>query len=260
MLEISNLSVAFEPASTKQDQPFTVLSNLSFSVKEKEFLCILGPSGCGKTTLLRVIIGLLPKQSGSITIAGSEKYAAGEDVCLVFQSYGLFPWQTVEQNVEFGLKIKGVPEHDRKAKAQEFIRLTSLEGFENHYPHQISGGMQQRVGLARALSCNPKLLLMDEPFAAVDFQTRERLQDELLRIYEQTESTVVFVTHSIEEAVYLGTRVIVFSRPPSRVLEDIPIDLGRERWCRDIRLEHGYEDYVIQARRALQESSEGCDD
>jgi NitT/TauT family transport system ATP-binding protein len=256
VLEISNLSVAFEPATNKDDQVFQVLHNLSFSMKEKEFLCILGPSGCGKTTLLRVIIGLLLKQSGTIKVAGQEKYSPGKDVCLVFQSYGLFPWQTVNQNVQFGLKIQGVPEKKRQELAKHYIDLAGLEGFENHYPHQISGGMQQRVGLARALACKPNLLLMDEPFAAVDFQTRERLQDELLRIYEQTDSTVVFVTHSIEEAVYLGTRVIVMSRAPSQVKEDIQINLGDKRWDRDVRLEHTYEDYVIMARRALQTTSE----
>lgn len=256
MLEISDLTVQFEPPSGKQGQVLTVLEHLSFSVKPKEFVCVLGPSGCGKTTMLRVIVGLVEKRAGIVRIGGNEKYAPGEDVCLVFQSYGLFPWQTVRQNVEFGLKIRGLPQRQVRESAEHFIVLTGLKGFEDHYPHQISGGMQQRVGLARALACKPKLLLMDEPFAAVDFQTRERLQDEVLKLVEQTESTVVFVTHSIEEAVYLGTRVIVISRAPGRIVEDISVDLGRSRWGREVRLSHEFEDYVIEARRGLQRGTE----
>jgi NitT/TauT family transport system ATP-binding protein len=259
VLEISHLTVAFDSADGSSDSQFTVLDDLSFTVDENEFLCVLGPSGCGKTTMLRVVIGLQDKQSGVIRISGQEQYAPGRDVCLVFQSYGLFPWQTVIQNVEFGLKIQGVPESERKEKADYYIDLTGLKGFENHYPHQISGGMQQRVGLARALACQPKLLLMDEPFAAVDLQTRERLQDELLRICEQTSSTVVFVTHSIEEAVYLGTRVIVMSRAPSEILKDMPVDLGSNRWKRGVRLDRAFEDYVIEVRKALQSGTEEHD-
>jgi NitT/TauT family transport system ATP-binding protein len=259
VLEISNLTVAFDSANGNPDSRFTVLDDLSFTVDENEFLSVVGPSGCGKTTMLRVVIGLQKKESGAIRIAGQEQYAPGRDVCLVFQSYGLFPWQTVSQNVEFGLKMRGTLEHERKEKAEYFIELTGLHGFENHYPHQISGGMQQRVGLARALACQPKLLLMDEPFAAVDLQTRERLQDELLRIFEQTSSTVVFVTHSIEEAVYLGTRVIVMSRAPSEILQDLPIELGSNRWQRGIRLDRSFEDYVIEVRKALQAGTEDVD-
>lgn len=256
MLEVSGLSVQFEPPSAKPGQTLTVLSDLSFSVKPREFVCVLGPSGCGKTTMLRVIVGLVEKQAGVVRVAGNERYAPGQDVCLVFQSYGLFPWQTVRQNVEFGLKIRGLPDQDVRESARHFIGLTGLEGFEDHYPHQISGGMQQRVGLARALACKPKLLLMDEPFAAVDFQTREHLQDEVLKLVEKTESTVVFVTHSIEEAVYLGTRVIVISKGPGRIVEDISVDLGGSRWERGVRLSHEFEDYVIEARRGLQRGTE----
>ena len=249
MLEVSNLSVSFERPDN--GQAHTVLDDVSFRVASGEFISVLGPSGCGKTTILRVIVGLLAADQGSIQIAGSSRYAPGRDVCLVFQSYGLFPWRTVRQNVEFGLKMRGVPPGERRQVGQAFIDLVGLQAFENHFPHQISGGMQQRVGLARALACKPKLLLMDEPFAAVDAQTRERLQTELLRLVGQTESTVVFVTHSIEEAVYLGTRVLVMAANPGRIVADVPVGLGDRRWEREVRLERAFEDCVIEARQAL---------
>ncbi|MCC6192557.1 MAG: ABC transporter ATP-binding protein [Anaerolineales bacterium] len=251
MLEVSNLTVSFERPEQPDAGAFRVVEDLSFGVAAGEFVSILGPSGCGKTTLLRVIVRLAPAEHGTIKIDDSEKYAPGRDVCLVFQSYGLFPWRTVRENVEFGLKMQGVAARERRATGQEFIDLVGLSGFEQHYPHQISGGMQQRVGLARALACRPKLLLMDEPFAAVDAQTRERLQTELLRIVAQTASTVVFVTHSIQEAVYLGTRVLVMGARPGRIAADLPVPLGSERWRRDVRLERRFEDHVLEARQAL---------
>lgn len=258
MLEISELAVSFESAGHNHNGRFTVLDGFFLSVSPGEFVSILGPSGCGKTTLLRVIIGLVKAERGSIKLAGSSRYKPGKDVCLVFQSYGLFPWRTVRENIEFGLKIRGVPAAERHEVSDYYIQLTGLTGFENHYPHQISGGMQQRVGVARGLSCSPQLLLMDEPFAAVDAQTRERLQTELLRIVEGVEgasTTVMFVTHSIEEAVYLGTRVIVMSSAPGRIVKDMQVDLGAERWARDVRLEDDFEDYVHEARRALKEGT-----
>jgi NitT/TauT family transport system ATP-binding protein len=258
MLEVSDLAVSFESAGDNHNGRFAVLDGLSFSVAPGEFVSILGPSGCGKTTLLRVIVGLVKADRGSIKIAGSSRYKPGKDVCLVFQSYGLFPWRTVRENIEFGLKIRGMPAAERRDISDYYIQLTGLSGFENHYPHQISGGMQQRVGVARGLSCSPKLLLMDEPFAAVDAQTRERLQTELLRIVEGVEgasTTVIFVTHSIEEAVYLGTRVVVMSSAPGQIVRDMQVDLGAERWAHDVRLEDDFEDYVRDARRALQEGT-----
>jgi NitT/TauT family transport system ATP-binding protein len=249
MLEVSNLSVSF--ARPDNGQAHLVLDDVSFRVEPGEFVSLLGPSGCGKTTILRVIVGLLAADGGTIKLAGSAKYAPGRDVCLVFQSYGLFPWRTVRENVEFGLKVQGVPPSERRRISRDFIDLVGLNAFENHFPHQISGGMQQRVGLARALACKPKLLLMDEPFAAVDAQTRERLQTELLRLVDQTASTVVFVTHSIEEAVYLGSRVLVMAANPGRVSADLPVGLGGRRWEREVRLERAFEDCVLVARQAL---------
>ncbi len=259
MLEVSNLAVRFEQTAKKKGQLLTVIDNLSFTVERGEFVCVLGPSGCGKTTLLRVIVGLHHAEQGSISIAGKHKYAPGVDVCLVFQSYGLFPWRTVRENIEFGLKIRGVPPKDRLKSSQHYVGLVGLEGFEDYYPHQISGGMQQRVGLARALSCKPPLLLMDEPFAAVDAQTRERLQHELLRMMENVEgtsNTVLFVTHSIEEAVYLGTRVLIMSPAPSKIVHDMKVDFGPQRWRHDIRSEKRFEDLVREARAALQGTSD----
>lgn len=256
MLEVSNLSISFESPSGKRPGEFTVLKDMSFNVMPREFVSILGPSGCGKTTLLRVIVGLVERQSGVVRIAGKEIYAPGDDVCLVFQSYGLFPWKTVRENIEFGLKIQGKTKIEIDQVVSHFVSMTGLGEFENHYPHQISGGMQQRVGLARALACKPQVLLMDEPFAAVDFQTREHLQGELLKLVEETASTVVFVTHSIDEAVYLGSRVIVFSSPPGRIVSDLPVDLGDRRWTRDVRLTRAFEDYVLEARKALMAGSE----
>jgi NitT/TauT family transport system ATP-binding protein len=260
MLEVSDLAVSFD--TTGQDAPgrFSVLDGLSLDIAPGEFVSVLGPSGCGKTTLLRVIVGLIEAERGSIKIAGQERYKLGEDVCLVFQSYGLFPWRTVRENIEFGLKLRNVPAAQRREVSNHYIQLTGLSGFENHYPHQISGGMQQRVGVARGLSCRPKLLLMDEPFAAVDAHTRERLQTELLRIVgnrEERGSTVVFVTHSIEEAIYLGTRVLVMSSAPGQIIKDMRVDLGDERWKDDVRLGSDFEAYVREARLALREGFAG---
>lgn len=253
MLRVENITVTYGKAGEKRDERSTVLKDISFDVKPNEFVSILGPSGCGKTTLLRVIVGLVRADQGSIFLADKKNYSPGKDVCMVFQSYGLFPWRTVQENIEFGLKIRGVPQKERSAISEKFIDIVGLKGFEKYYPHQISGGMQQRAGLARALSCEPKLLLMDEPFAAVDAQTRERLQTELLRIVDQTASTVVFVTHSIDEAVYLGTRILVMSANPGKIVKDIDVTLGNQRWKRDIRLEHDFEEFVISARHALQD-------
>jgi NitT/TauT family transport system ATP-binding protein len=258
MLEVSNLTVKFEQLSSeKQGEDFIVVKDLDVKVSAGEFVCILGPSGCGKTTLLRVIVRLLRADNGIIKVAGSQTYALGKDVCMVFQNYGLFPWKIVRENVEFGLKVMNVPAKERREIGSKFIELVGLQGFENHYPHQISGGMQQRVGLARALACKPKLLLLDEPFAAVDSQTRERLQEETLRIVGETSTTCVFVTHSIEEAVYLGDRVLVMSKAPGIIVEDIPINLGTKRWTLPVRLEAIFEDYVREVRIAFINSTDG---
>ena len=206
-----------------------VYRNVSFSVGNREVLAIIGPSGCGKTTLLRAIDGLLPLTEGDILIEGEKVAEPREGVAMVFQHFGLFPWKTVYQNVAYGLKLAGASPNVIAEKVPQFIDLVGLNGFEHHYPYQISGGMQQRTGLARALAIEPRVLLMDEPFGAVDAQTREILQFELLRIWEMRPTTMVFVTHSIDEAVLMGDRVVVLKGRPAGVHEDIRVDLPRPR-------------------------------
>ena len=207
-----------------------VFRGIDFEVGDREIVAIVGPSGCGKTTLLRCIDGLIPVDEGDILVGGSVSPARSPGVAMVFQHFGLFPWKTVYDNVAYGLRMA------RRRQAREiarrvphFIDLVGLAGFEKAYPYQMSGGMQQRCGLARALAIEPSVLLMDEPFAAVDAQTREILQFELLRIWEQQPTTMVFVTHSIEEAVLMGDRVFVLKGRPSNIAETIAIDLPRPR-------------------------------
>jgi NitT/TauT family transport system ATP-binding protein len=206
-----------------------VFRNIDLDVGDCEILAIVGPSGCGKTTLLRCVDGLMPVDEGEIRVNGARVTQPIAGVAMVFQHFGLFPWKTVYANVAYGLKMAGAPAREIAEKVPYFIAMVGLKGFEQAYPYQMSGGMQQRCGLARALAVGPSVLLMDEPFAAVDAQTREILQFELLRIWEQRPTTMVFVTHSIEEAVLMGDRVIVLKGRPSSIAEDIAVDLPRPR-------------------------------
>jgi NitT/TauT family transport system ATP-binding protein len=206
-----------------------VFRNIDFEVAEREIVAIVGPSGCGKTTLLRCIDGLLPHDAGEIWVGNERVEEPIAGVAMVFQHFGLFPWKTVFDNVAYGLRMAGAPKAEIERKVPEFIKLVGLSGFEAAYPYQMSGGMQQRCGLARALAIEPNVLLMDEPFAAVDAQTREILQFELLRIWDERPTAMVFVTHSIEEAVLLGHRVIVLKGRPSSIHETITIDLPTPR-------------------------------
>lgn len=206
-----------------------VFQDINLQFNEREIVTIVGPSGCGKTTLLRCIDGLLPATEGEIRIEGELITQPREGVAMVFQHFGLFPWKTVYQNVGYGLKLAGVGKAEINEKVPYFINLVGLEGFESSFPYQLSGGMQQRCGLARALAMEPSVLLMDEPFAAVDAQTREILQFELLRIWDMRPMTMVFVTHSIEEAVLMGDRVVVLKGRPSSVFEVIDVDLPAPR-------------------------------
>jgi NitT/TauT family transport system ATP-binding protein len=206
-----------------------VFRNIDFDVGEREIVAIVGPSGCGKTTLLRCIDGLLPHDAGEIRVGAERVTEPIAGVAMVFQHFGLFPWKTVFENVAYGLRMAGASKPDIERKVPEFIKLVGLTGFENAFPYQMSGGMQQRCGLARALAVEPNVLLMDEPFAAVDAQTREILQFELLRIWEQRPTAMVFVTHSIEEAVLMGDRVVVLRGRPSSVHEVIETGLPRPR-------------------------------
>ena len=206
-----------------------VFSGIDFNVGAREILAIVGPSGCGKTTLLRCIDGLLPVDAGEIWVDRQRVTEPIAGVAMVFQHFGLFPWKTVFDNVAYGLRMAGVPKAEIDRKVPDFIKLVGLGGFEKAFPYQMSGGMQQRCGLARALAVEPSVLLMDEPFAAVDAQTREILQFELLRIWEERPTAMIFVTHSIEEAVLLGHRVIVLKGRPSSIHETITIDLPHPR-------------------------------
>lgn len=213
---------------TKRYGQMTVFSGIDFEVRGREIVALVGPSGCGKTTLLRCIDGLIPAD-GDVSIDGLRVREPPPGVAMVFQHFGLFPWKTVYDNVAYGLRMAGTGAPEIAERVPYFINLVGLAGFEHAYPYQMSGGMQQRCGLARALAIEPSVLLMDEPFAAVDAQTREILQFELLRIWGRRPTTMLFVTHSIEEAVLMGDRVVVLKGRPSRVDQDIAIDLPRPR-------------------------------
>jgi NitT/TauT family transport system ATP-binding protein len=229
MIRVRGLSKQFG-TSDHENERVLALNDINFIVQENEFITIIGPSGCGKTTLLRIIAGLIPYDEGEVTINGRLVTGPGPDRAVVFQNFALMPWADVLANVTFGLEVRHTPKSECKAKAKELIKLVGLEGFEQRLPKELSGGMQQRVGLARALAVNPQILLMDEPFGSLDEQTRRLLQEELLRIWEHERKTVVFITHSMDEAVMLGDRVMLMTPRPGRVKEMIDIPLRRPRW------------------------------
>ena len=205
------------------------LSALDLDVERNEFVSILGPSGCGKTTLLRIIAGLITPDRGTVHVDDERVTAPRPNMTLVFQNFRLLPWQTVEDNVGYGLRLRGSSRRQAREQVAPYIRMVGLEGFESSYPYQLSGGMQQRVGLARALAIDPQILLMDEPFGALDAQTREIMQGELLRIWNATHKTVVFVTHSIDEALVRSDRVVVMAARPGRIVEHIEVPFPRPR-------------------------------
>jgi ABC-type nitrate/sulfonate/bicarbonate transport system ATPase subunit len=205
------------------------LQGVNLTVGTDEFVSVVGPSGCGKTTLLRMIAGLALPDAGTIEIDGLPVSGPGPDRAVVFQQFALLPWATVADNIAFGLELRGMARAERLAIADGLVQAMGLRGFERHYPRQLSGGMQQRVGLARALAVNPAILLMDEPFASVDAQTRRTLQEDLLTLAERTRKTIVFVTHDIDEAVRLADRVVLMSPRPGQVVESLPVELPRPR-------------------------------
>ena len=219
---------------TRSD-PVQALSDVDLEVAAGEFLTVVGPSGCGKSTLLDLLGGLAEPTAGQVLLDGRAVTGPGLDRGIVFQQYALLPWRTAQGNVEFGLEAVGVPRRERAGRAREFLELVGLAGFADRHPHELSGGMKQRVAIARSLAYDPDVLLMDEPFAALDAQTRESLQDELLRIWQRTGKTVVFITHGIEEAVYLGQRVAVLTSRPGRVKQVLPVDLPNRFDTPDIR-------------------------
>lgn len=224
-LKLQNVSKTFE----SKDKEFLAVKHVDLDVYEGEFLVILGPGLCGKTVLLNMIAGLEEPTTGTMTL--DDRILKGPDraIGMVFQKKALLPWKTVMQNVEFGPRMAGVPKNERRKTAQKFIDLVGLQGFENSYPHQISGGMKQRVGIARAYANNPELLILDEPFGALDAQTRYSMQDEILRIWKAEKKTILFVTNNIEEALYLGDRIVLLGKCPAEVKELYNIGLPRPR-------------------------------
>jgi NitT/TauT family transport system ATP-binding protein len=223
---LDSISLSYKTTSGER---LLALDNISLEVKPGEFLCIVGPSGCGKSTLLHLIAGLNPQTSGKVLVDGTPVSGPGPDRILIFQELGLFPWLTVAGNVEFGMKMKNVPKAEREEKVQYYLRLVHLSKFKDSYIHQLSGGMRQRVALARALATEPDVLLMDEPFAALDAQTRDLLHDELERLWSETGRTIIFVTHNVREAVRLGDRVALLTFRPGRVKQEFSVNLARPR-------------------------------
>ena len=214
---------------TKDKREIVAVDGFSLSVKSQEFVCILGPSGCGKTTILRMIAGLEVPTSGSISLNGNLVKEPGQDRGMVFQEFALFPWRTVRKNIEFGPELSNMPPEKIREISDRFIELVGLKTFEDIHPKELSGGMKQRVGIARALANDPSILLMDEPFGSIDAQTRNLMQKELLRIWQTTKKTVMFVTHSVEEAVFLADKIIIMTARPGKVREIIEVPLARPR-------------------------------
>ena len=225
-LEIKNISRTFV---SEDHQTMKALSDISLSVGNEEFICILGPSGCGKTTLLRIIAGLETASSGSVVVEGATITRPSPKMAMIFQEYSLYPWRTVEENVALGLELKGMKKAERAAAVEKYLDLVGLAGFGKRHPHELSGGMRQRVAVARALAIEPSILLMDEPFGALDAQTRNRMQHELLMIWERTKKTILFVTHSVDEAVFLADRIVVLTHSPGRIKEIVSIPGTRPR-------------------------------
>jgi NitT/TauT family transport system ATP-binding protein len=225
-IQARNVKLTFRPANRA---PVRALDAFDMDVEDGEFISIVGPSGCGKSTFLNVLLGLIKPDSGEVRMHGRKITGPGSERAIVFQEFGLLPWRTVQHNIELGLELKRIAAVKRRLIAERLISLVGLAGFESHYPHELSGGMKQRVGLARALATDPEVLLMDEPFAALDAQTRDLMQVELLRIWREARKTVLFVTHQIDEAIYLSDRVLVMSKRPGRTKRVFDIKLPRPR-------------------------------
>lgn len=233
LLSIGGLSQSFVDPYT--DQVTTAIGDISFDVPKGQFVSLLGPSGCGKTTVLNIVAGFIQATQGSVVVSGSPVRGPGPDRGVVFQDFALFPWMTTESNVAFGLKMAGLPKTERTEKAREMLKLVGLEGSGDKYPHELSGGMRQRAGVARVLVTEPTIMLMDEPFASIDAQTRRVLQQEVLRIWASQQPTVLFVTHDVEEAIFMADRVVVLGDRPSTVLADVEVPLDRPRLWREVQ-------------------------
>lgn len=252
LISVTGLSVSYDVART--GKKLIAIENVDLDVFEGEFITVLGPSGCGKTTFMNVIAGLIAPSTGSVLVDGKQVDGPGPDRAVVFQDYALLPWRTVFDNVKFGLEMqKGLRTADWRAKVQEAIDMVGLKGFESSYPRELSGGMQQRVGLARAFVAEPRILLMDEPLGAVDALTREVMRDEIEKLIEKTGKTVLFITHSIEEAILLGDRIVVFKSHPGAIKEIITTDIPRPRSERSVQ----HDPRFLELRDHLWEALEG---
>jgi NitT/TauT family transport system ATP-binding protein len=252
-VSLQGISLSYK---TNDGSRLLALDNINLKVKAGEFLCIVGPSGCGKSTLLHLIAGLQQTTSGNVLVDDKIVQGTGTDRILIFQELGLFPWLTVGQNVEFGMKMKAVPKAEREEKTEYYLRLVHLSQFKHSYTHQLSGGMRQRVALARALATEPDVLLMDEPFAALDAQTRDLLHDELERIWAETHRTIIFVTHNVREAVRLGDRVALMTFRPGRVKREFLIDLPRPRVLEDTTVAKSAREILDDLREEINKSLE----
>ncbi len=248
LIEFENVSKWFTEGGTTVH----AVENFNLSINEGEFVCIVGASGCGKSTLLNMVAGFITPSAGRILLEGEPITKIDPRCGMIFQNYALFPWKTVLGNVEFGLKMKKMPKKERQTLAREYIQMVGLTGFEDSYPNELSGGMCQRVTIARALANDPKILLMDEPFAALDAMTRQVMQEELLRVVHDSNKTTLFITHSIDEALILADRIIIMSARPGRVKQDLVIDLPRPRQISD-QLTQDYLDYKNTIWASVQE-------
>ncbi|AVD57290.1 MULTISPECIES: ABC transporter ATP-binding protein [Heyndrickxia] len=249
-LVISNITKVFQGSA----KPVQALDNINLTIRDKEFVSILGASGCGKSTLLRIIGGLETPTTGSVLLEGKKVTNPGADRGMVFQSYTLFPWLSVKKNIEFGLKQKGMAQKERGEIAEEYIDLVGLKGFEHAYPKELSGGMKQRVAIARALANDPEVILLDEPFGALDMQTRSLMQELLLKVWQQTQKTVVLVTHDIDEAIFMSDRVIVMKSRPGKVKEILDIDMPRPRDYR-VKTTEAFLRYKAQAVELIRDET-----
>jgi NitT/TauT family transport system ATP-binding protein len=253
MIEISGVSQVFQ---TSGRQSHLALSNISLTIQDGAFVSILGPSGCGKSTLLYIVGGFVTPSQGAAKVKGKAITGPGPDRGPVFQEFALFPWKSVLGNVMYGPRQQGVSSAEAEAQSRQLIEMVGLRGFEHFYPKELSGGMKQRVALARTLAYHPAVLLMDEPFGALDAHTRTRLQNDLLNIWERDRKTVLFVTHSVEEAVFLSDKVVVMTRSPGRIKRIIDIDLPRPRCRAELLLDPHYQKYVVDIEGMIDDTSE----
>ncbi|WP_061027870.1 ABC transporter ATP-binding protein [Bradyrhizobium sp. CCH5-F6] len=254
IIEIEHVSQVFQTSARKDH---LALSDISLTIDEGAFVSILGPSGCGKSTLLYIVGGFVNPTSGTATMKGRAITGPGPDRGPVFQEFALFPWKTVLGNVMYGPRQQGVRAAEAEGQSRTLIEMVGLKGYENFYPKELSGGMKQRVALARTLAYHPEVLLMDEPFGALDAHTRTRLQNDLLNIWERDRKTVLFVTHSVDEAVFLSDKVVMMSKSPGRIRQVIDIDLPRPRRRSELLLDPRYQKYIVDIERMFDESDEG---